>query len=70
MLPLANDRLNPLGTKRLRVLHGILSVARIYVADKFPRSQAPLWRGERYNNPKIRVGYLSGEFRHHVIFSL
>ncbi len=44
--------------------------AEIYVADKFPRSEAPLWRGERYDNPKIRVGYLSGEFRHHVTLML
>ena len=38
----------------------------IFAADKFPRSQTPLWRGERYDNTKIRVGYLSGEFRDHV----
>jgi predicted O-linked N-acetylglucosamine transferase (SPINDLY family) len=40
--------------------------AEIFAADKFPRSQTPLWRGERYDNSKIRVGYLSGEFRNHV----
>jgi predicted O-linked N-acetylglucosamine transferase (SPINDLY family) len=40
--------------------------AEIFAADKFPRSQTPLWRGERYDNRKIRVGYLSGEFRDHV----
>ena len=40
--------------------------AEIFAADKFPRSQTPLWRGERYDNSKIRVGYLSGEFRDHV----
>jgi predicted O-linked N-acetylglucosamine transferase (SPINDLY family) len=40
--------------------------AEIFVADKFPRSQTPLWRGERYDNSKIRIGYLSGEFRNHV----
>ena len=37
--------------------------AEIFAADKFPRSQTPSWRGERYNNAKIRLGYLSGEFR-------
>ena len=40
--------------------------AEIFAADQFPRSQTPLWRGERYDNGKIRVGYLSGEFRNHV----
>jgi protein O-GlcNAc transferase len=38
--------------------------AEIFAADKYPRSQTPLWHGERYNNDKIRLGYLSGEFRH------
>src|SRR5262249_13636711 len=40
--------------------------AEIFAADKFPRLQTTLWRGERYDNSKIRVGYLSGEFRDHV----
>jgi protein O-GlcNAc transferase len=40
--------------------------AEIFAADKFPRLRTPLWRGERYNNAKIRIGYLSGEFRNHV----
>src|SRR5262249_11417660 len=40
--------------------------AEIFAADKFPRSQTPLWRGERYDNSKIRVGYVSSEFRDHV----
>ena len=40
--------------------------AEIFAADKFPRSQTPLWRGERYDNSKICVGYLSGELRDHV----
>ena len=38
--------------------------AEIFAAEKFPRSQIKLWDGERYNNTKIRIGYLSGEFRH------
>ena len=44
--------------------------AEIFAADKFPQSQTPLWRGERYNNAKIRVGYSSGEFRNHVTSKL
>jgi protein O-GlcNAc transferase len=37
--------------------------AEIYAAEKFPRSQTILWNGERYKNTKIRIGYVSGEFR-------
>jgi len=38
--------------------------AEIYAADRFPPAPAPLWSGERYDHARIRVGYLSGEFRH------
>lgn len=37
--------------------------AEIYAADKFPPAQTQMWAGERYGNPRIRIGYLSGEFR-------
>ncbi len=37
--------------------------AEIYAADKFPRAETPMYAGERYDNPLIRIGYLSGEFR-------
>ena len=40
--------------------------AELFAAERFPRSQIPLWHGERYAHAKIRVGYLSGEFRDHV----
>jgi predicted O-linked N-acetylglucosamine transferase (SPINDLY family) len=40
-----------------------LACAAIYTADKFPPAPAPLWRGERYSHDRIRVGYVSGEFR-------
>ena len=44
--------------------------AEIFASEKFPRLQTPLWRGERYDNSKIRVGYLSGEFGDHVVSRL
>ena len=31
------------------------------------RPSAPLWRGERYRHDKIRLAYLSGDFREHAV---
>jgi len=45
------------------------SCARIYAKDKSP-PRAPLWRGERYRRDKIRLGYLSADFRNHAVASL
>ena len=45
------------------------SCARIYAKDKYPQ-RAPLWQGERYRHAKIRIGYLSGDFRNHAVASL
>jgi predicted O-linked N-acetylglucosamine transferase (SPINDLY family) len=39
--------------------------SKTYAADKYP-PRSPLWSGERYANPKIRLGYLAGEFRTHA----
>ena len=45
------------------------SCARIYAKDKYA-VRAPLWRGERYRHDKIRLGYLSADFRNHAVASL
>ncbi len=37
--------------------------AEIFAAENFPPSPVRLWGGERYDNPRIRIGYVSGEFR-------
>ncbi len=37
--------------------------AEIYAAARFPPARTPLWHGERYDHSRIRLGYLSGEFR-------
>jgi len=37
--------------------------AEIYAAERYPRAQTPVWAGERYRNTRIRIGYVSGEFR-------
>jgi predicted O-linked N-acetylglucosamine transferase (SPINDLY family) len=39
--------------------------SKTYSADRYPQ-QSPLWNGERYGNPRIRLGYLCGEFRTHA----
>jgi predicted O-linked N-acetylglucosamine transferase (SPINDLY family) len=38
--------------------------ATAYAAAHFPPAPAAHWNGERYANPRIRIGYVSGEFRH------
>lgn len=37
--------------------------AEMFAAEYFPAAPVGLWRGERYDNPRIRIGYVSGEFR-------
>src|SRR4029077_6190396 len=37
--------------------------AEIYAAARISRPSTRLWKGERYDNPRIRIGYMSGEFR-------
>jgi protein O-GlcNAc transferase len=41
--------------------------AEIYCAERFPRSPIQIWSGESYKNTKIRIGYLSGEFRNQAV---
>jgi predicted O-linked N-acetylglucosamine transferase (SPINDLY family) len=43
-----------------------LACARTFVADRFPASATPLWRGERYRHDRIRVAYLSADFHEHA----
>jgi FkbM family methyltransferase len=41
----------------------LLRCAEIYTADKYPPYEKPVWKGERYGHDRIRVAYMSGEFR-------
>lgn len=41
--------------------------AEIYVRDKFPGPFAPLWQAERYGHDRLRLVYLSSDFREHAI---
>jgi predicted O-linked N-acetylglucosamine transferase (SPINDLY family) len=44
--------------------------ARLWVADECPPAATPLWRGERYRHDKIRLAYLSSDFREHAVAHL
>jgi protein O-GlcNAc transferase len=44
--------------------------ARIVCADKHPASASPLWRGEIYGHKRIRLAYLSADFREHVVSNI
>lgn len=41
--------------------------ARTYVADRYPASPTPMWAGQRRAHEKIRVAYLSADFREHPL---
>jgi protein O-GlcNAc transferase len=43
-----------------------LRCARIYAADKFSSAGEPLWKGRTYAHERIRVAYVSADFRYHA----
>jgi protein O-GlcNAc transferase len=47
-----------------------LRCAQIYAAYLCPQSHAPLWNGERYGHGRIRIAYVSADFRNHVVSNL
>ena len=48
--------------------HGL--AARTFAQDKFPTASYPLWRGERYSHSRLRVAYVSPDFREHPVSHL
>ena len=44
-----------------------LRCARLYIADKYPPSDKPIWQGEQYSHDRIRVAYVSADFRQHPV---
>jgi predicted O-linked N-acetylglucosamine transferase (SPINDLY family) len=44
-----------------------LRCARVWVSRECPPAAEPLWRGETYDHDRIRVAYLSSDFREHPI---
>ena len=47
-----------------------LACARIYVVNACPAYPDPVWRGERYAHERIRVAYVSSDFRDHPVAQL
>jgi predicted O-linked N-acetylglucosamine transferase (SPINDLY family) len=43
-----------------------LQCAKNYIENRIPRRPAPLWTGQKWRNEKIRVAYLSADFRAHA----
>jgi predicted O-linked N-acetylglucosamine transferase (SPINDLY family) len=41
--------------------------AKLWTSNKYPPSQKPVWQGERYNHDRIRVAYLSADYRAHPV---
>jgi protein O-GlcNAc transferase len=41
--------------------------AKRLIADEFPRAPVALWRGERYEHDRIRIAYVSADFRNHPV---
>jgi len=44
-----------------------LRCAQIYNRDKYPPAKRALWQGERYRHDRIRLAYLSADFRSHAV---
>ncbi len=45
----------------------IRKCAELYAADKYQASPNPLWKGEKYQHRKKRVGFISADFRVHPV---
>jgi len=43
-----------------------LQCAKNFIADRIPRRPQPLWSGTRYRHERIRIAYLSADFRGHA----
>jgi protein O-GlcNAc transferase len=44
--------------------------AELHLATSMPARPAPLWRGERHAHGRIRIAYLSADFREHAVAHL
>lgn len=44
-----------------------LRCARLFAKTRYPTSETPLWHGEVYQHDRIRVAYVSADFRPHAV---
>jgi protein O-GlcNAc transferase len=44
-----------------------LQCARTYASFLCPAASEPLWRGKRYGHSRIRIAYVSADFRDHIV---
>src|SRR5262249_11724798 len=44
-----------------------LQCAKLWISEKYPSSQKPIWRGEHYRHDRIRIAYVSADFREHAV---
>jgi Glycosyl transferase family 41 len=42
----------------------------MWMRTQYPPADLPVWRGERYEHGKIRIGYVSADFRQHPVADL
>ena len=47
-----------------------LRCSAMFLADRVPQTGAPLWAGARYDHDRIRIAYLSADFRQHATAEL
>ena len=47
-----------------------LQCAKLWTSIKYPPQQKPLWGGDRYRHDRIRLAYVSTDFRHHAVAHL
>jgi protein O-GlcNAc transferase len=47
-----------------------LQCAKLWVAEQCPQSQKLIWQGEHYRHDRIRVAYVSADFREHPVSHL
>lgn len=46
------------------------AVARQFAADRYPQAAQPLWTGQRYRHDRLRVAYVSPDFKEHPVAHL
>ena len=44
-----------------------LQCAKTFAANFYPENSTPVWSGQKYRHDKIRVAYISGDFREHPV---